>query len=190
MRFARPSVMGGLMAVAAAAGLAAPAEAAGPKSVYSRIDLDACSVFRQDAESGSTSWFCPAIANQAVWVAEDDLRFFVSFGRAAEVQVAAQQTLPPFNRINDTLEWRIGADGAAYATILRWFTEFDDGRTGQVLVVTKVSDEGVCHVAYVDALANKDANELARQAADTLTDGFDCETGSPVTVGKPGRSLG
>ena len=190
MRSAKSSLAGGLMAALTATGLVTPAEAAGPKSVYSKIDIDKCSVFRKDAESGSTSWFCPAIANQAVWVAEDDLRFFVSFGRAAEVQVAASQTLPPFNRINDTLEWRLGPDGEAYATILRWFTEFDDGRTGQVLVVTKVSDDGTCHVAYVDALANENANELARQAADTMTPGFDCRTQSPAIIGKPGKSLG
>jgi hypothetical protein len=167
-----------------------PAGAAGPSSAYSKIDIDKCSVFRQDAESGSTSWFCPAIPNQALWVAEGDARFFVSFGKAAEVQVAASQTLPPFNRINDTLEWRLGADGEAYATILRWFTEFDDGRVGQVLVVTKVSDAGTCHIAYVDAIANKNANALARQAADNLSSGFDCETQQPVVFGTHGWSLG
>ncbi len=188
MRAHRSFIVGGV--VAAALGAAAHVRAAGPTSAYSKIDIDACSVFRHDEESGSTSWFCPAIPNQALWIAEGDLRFFVSFGRAAEVQVAAEQTLPPFNRIGGTLEWRLGPDGEAFATILRWFTEFDDGRVGQVLVVTKLGDEGTCHVAYVDALANKNANELARQAADTLSAGFDCETQEPVVVGTPGWSLG
>lgn len=188
MRAQRSLIVGGV--VAAALAVAGPAHAAGPASVYSKINLDGCSVFRHDKESGSTSWFCPAIPGQALWIAEGDLRFFVSFGKAAEVQVAAEQTLPPFNRIGDTLEWRLGADGEAYATILRWFTEFDDGRVGQVLVVTKVGDAGACHVAYVDALANRNANELARQAADTLSAGFDCETQEPVVFGTPGWSLG
>jgi hypothetical protein len=59
-----------------------------------------------------------------------------------------------------------------------------------VLVVTKIRPDGVCHIAYVDALANKNANELARQAADTMNAGFDCESQAPVIVGNPGRSLG
>lgn len=97
--------------------------------------------------------------------------------------------MPPFNTINDTIEWRLGTDGQPFAAILRWFTSFDDGREGQVLVVTRIAPDGVCHVAYVDARANPDANELARQAADTLTAGFDCDNGSAVVVGTPGGSL-
>lgn len=190
MRAKNRAIPAGIVSAIMAFAFATPLFAAGPSSVYSKIDLDRCSIFRQDQISGSASWMCPAIPNQAVWVAEGDLRFFVSFGKAAEVQVAAGQTLPPFNRINDTLEWRLGPDGEAFATILRWFTDFDDGREGQVLVVTKVSDFGTCHIAYVDALANKDANALARQAADTMSAGFDCETQQPVAVGNPGWSLG
>jgi len=186
--------VGGLMAmaaVAAGAGTSAgSAVAADATSTYTKINLEECSIFRQDAESASMSWFCPALPGEALYVAEGDLRFFVSHGPAAEAQVAASQTLPMFNRINDTLEWRLGPDGRAFATILRWFTEFDDGRVGQVLVVTRIADDGVCHVAYVDALANPNANALARQAADTLSAGFNCETQRPVIVGTPGWSLG
>ncbi|MEJ8574813.1 hypothetical protein [Microbaculum marinum] len=134
------------------------------------------------------AWSCPGLNDIPVWVAEGDLRYLVSFGKDARRQVAASQTLPPFNRINDTIEWRLGADGRPYATILRWFTEFDDGRQGQVLVVTRTGQGGTCHVAYVDALANSDANELARQAADGLSPGFDCRSATPVIFGKAGGS--
>ena len=41
-----------------------------------------------------------------------------------------------------------------------------DGRKGDVLVVSKVSDAETCHVAYIDALANRDAIALARHVAD------------------------
>lgn len=158
-------------------------------STYTKIDLQACTVVAQDRQSGSIAWSCPGLNGVEVWIAEGDLRSFVSFGPDADRQVAARQTLPPFNRINDTLEWRLDVDGKPYATILRWFTEFDDGREGQVLVVTRVGPGGSCHVAYVDALANIDANELARQAADLLSPEFDCESGAPVTAGQAGDSL-
>ena len=54
---------------------------------------------------------------------------------------------------------------------------------GQVLVVTKIAPGATCHVAYVDALANPDANELARKAADEKAVDFDCEN-EPEIVGK------
>ena len=189
MRFGQSLLVGGFMAALIFAGMA-PARAAGPTSTYSKIDLDQCTLLYQDDESASSEWSCPGLGNVPVWIAEGDLRFFVSFGAAAEAQIAAGETLGPFNRVNETLEWRLGASGQPFATILRWFTEFDDGRVGQVLVVTKIAIDGVCHIAYVDALANKNANELARQAADTMSAGFTCQAQQPVIMGTPGWSLG
>jgi hypothetical protein len=61
---------------------------------------------------------------------------------------------------------------------------------GQVLVVAKTgaADGGeACHVAYIDALANADANVLAVKAADELAESFDCAKG-PVTIGSKGKS--
>jgi hypothetical protein len=46
----------------------------------------------------------------------------------------------------------------------------------QVLVVTRLGVGGTCHVAYVDAAANDDADALAREAADALALDFDCGT--------------
>ena len=51
--------------------------------------------------------------------------------------------------------------------------------------VTRLPPGPVCHVAYVDAIANKDANALANSAADDLTRSFDCRK-DPTIVGKPG----
>ena len=54
---------------------------------------------------------------------------------------------------------------------------------GQVLVVSQIEEGNSCHIAYVDALANKDANELARAAADKAGD-FDCANDEPEVIGK------
>ncbi len=43
----------------------------------------------------------------------------------------------------------------------------------------------ICHVARVDATANANANELARQAADEQARSFRCGT-EPVVIGDPG----
>jgi hypothetical protein len=50
-----------------------------------------------------------------------------------------------------------------------------------------VSDADTCHVAYIDALANKDAIALAREIADRHAKGFDCRR-EPRVEGQSGRS--
>jgi len=50
-------------------------------------------------------------------------------------------------------------------------------------VVTRLAPGATCQIAYVDALANPDANELARKVADEKAAGFDCEN-EPEYVGK------
>ena len=104
-----------------------------------------------------------------VMVTEGDLRFMLSYGDDAENEVAAGQTLPRFNTIGNTLEWRLekGDDGIARptATILRFFTDPDveGGRKGQVLVITKLGGPGqICQMGRVNALANPDANAMPR----------------------------
>jgi len=169
--------------------LAWPAAADGIDSAYTRIQLEACPQIETAEEDEGTfggSWQCPGYQGQTVYVAEGDLRMFVSFGPAAADEPAATQTLPSFNTVNDTLEWRL-RDGVPFATILRWFPSLDEGaRTGSVLIVTQLKPGGgTCQVARIDAEANRNANALARQAADTLAGSYDCSR-NPQILGNPG----
>ncbi len=72
------------------------------------------------------------------------------------------------------------------ATIVRYFTQSERGG-GEVLVVMRVTDSEVCHVAYVDALANADAMVLARKLADTVARSKECPA-EPAGAGRAGRS--
>jgi hypothetical protein len=54
---------------------------------------------------------------------------------------------------------------------------------GRELVVTKLGPGGVCHVGYVDARVNPDANELARKLADENARTFKCGVDKPESVG-------
>jgi hypothetical protein len=166
-------------------GLAAPAAAQENQSAYTDLDLDECTVFSSD-DMGST-WTCPGYKGIPVMVAESDLRFFISYGLKMTEERAAEQTLPPFNYPGKRIEWRLGmADGELkpFATILRYFTQREEGEDeAQVLVVTKLEPGAVCHVAYIDATANSDANELARDAADDLAADFDCAN-EPEIIGE------
>ncbi len=163
--------------VAAVVLLASPALAADEvESSYTDINLDNCLIMRSD--DFSTSWACPGYKGMPTYVAEGDLRFFVSYGFGADDEQAAEQTLPPFNYIGPRVEWRLSnrtGDWRPFATIIRYFVAGGEGTPeGQVLVVTRIEPDATCHVAYIDALANPNANELARQAADEQARDFDC----------------
>lgn len=164
---------------------AGPAAAQQIESSYTDLDLNLCTVVQSD--DFGTTWACPGLKGLPVMVAEGDLRMFVSYGLTSTTEKAAQQTLSPFNRLGDTIEWRVSnAEGQwkPFATILRFHTQGAEGEPdGEILVVTKVAPGATCHVAYIDAAANPDANALARQAADEKASGFDC-AGEPEYVGK------
>lgn len=154
-------------------------------SAYTDLNLDECLVL--EADDFGASWSCPGYKGYPLMVQEGDLRFSLSYGFNIDQNNAGFQTLPPFNNLGSKLEWRLSnASGRWFpiATIVRYHTA--DPETGedkgQVLVVSQIADGNSCHIAYVDALANKDANELARQAADKAGD-FNCMTDEVEVIG-------
>lgn len=184
---AKSFVLVGLLA------LAGPVEANPLKSLYTTIELKDCTQTRKHQDG--SAWLCPGLEGYPVLIAEGDLRTFVAVGPEPEKRRAAKQTLGPFNSLfrksssRATIEWRfVKRDGRVlpFATIQRYFTS-DGKRSGEVLVITKVTPGEECHVAYVDALANPQAIVLARTIADRDARNFDCK-GEPQKVGKGGRS--
>jgi hypothetical protein len=170
-----------------------PATANPLKSLYTTIDLAKCRQTSKGPDGGA--WLCPGLEGYPVYIAEGDLRTFVSVGRRPHKRRAAEQTLAPFNSLfqgksqRATLEWRfVRRDGKVepFATIQRFFTKNDSG-SGQVLIVTKVTPTEDCHVAYIDALANPQPIVLAREVADNEARRFDCRS-EPMRVGQSGRS--
>lgn len=174
-----------LAAMLASAGLSATA--AEFTSTYTTIDLEACTQLESAAQEGTFggSWICPGYGGVQVYVAEGDLRMFVSFGSDAQNEPAARQTLPQFNTINDTLEWRL-RDGVPFATILRWFPSLDEGqKTGSVLIVTQLKTGATCQIGRIDAQANPGANQMSRDLADAMAGAHDCAA-PPEVPGKKG----
>lgn len=146
----------------------------------------------------STIRVCPGKAGLVVLVSEDDLRETVSVGRsraAAAREPAAQAWFGPFNSTSKTVEWRT-INGKPFAIIQRWHIadnadEDKDGRpiAKPLLVVTRLPPGKVCHVAYIDAAANPDADEIARKAADEVARGFSCGKDDVKTIGANGRAV-
>jgi hypothetical protein len=147
---------------------------------------------------GGTTRVCPGKDGLVVLIAEDDLREVVSVGRnrkqAAE-EPAANVWFAPFNSSETTVEWRT-TGAKPFAMIQRWHIA-DNGdpdkqgrpNTKSMLVVTRLPPGPVCHVAYVDAIANPTANELARKAADDFARGFACGKDRVKIIGAPGRAV-
>jgi hypothetical protein len=175
------------------------ADAQSVSSTYSSTAPKDCRQIGKASElDGSTTRACPGRNGLLVLVAEDDLREIVSVGRnrkqAAE-EPAAKAWFAPFNSSETTIEWRaVGAK--PFAIIQRWHIA-DNGdpdkqgrpNTKAMLVVTRLPPGPVCHVAYVDAIANPTANELARKAADDFARGFACGKDEVKIIGTRGRAV-
>ena len=187
-------------ALLALAVFSAPAASETIESVYTGFDAKKCKHQKGNpAEEDYGSWVCPGYENLRVHLSAGDQRMFVTFGPRKSAP-APEQTFSAFNDVyQGTVEWRIAksAHGKAqpFATILRWnvFTRTDhDNATGpikasgRVLVVTRLGPGGVCHVGYVDAKANPDANELARKIADENARSFRCGKDKRIVLGKVG----
>ena len=170
----------------AAAGYPGSAAAQLYNSSYTTLRTEDCTVISTD-DFGST-WACPGLRGVPVMVRESERRFRVSYGLTSTTEKAADETLPPINRLDGEIEWRVSnAEGSykPFATILKFFVEPEDGgdTDGEVLVVTRFSPGATCHIAYIDALANPDAEALAQQTADEKAMDFDCAS-KPEIVGK------
>ena len=163
-------------------------------SAYTTLDLKKCRHTPGKDVEDYGAWSCAGYRGVGVYVAAGDQRSYVSYGPNASKQAAAKQTLASFNGEGKTIEWRgeRGADGVLklYATIMRWSTTVsgnaDEPVRGQVLVVTRLGPGGVCHVGYVDARANPDANALGQKIADETARKFRCGADKPIALGNKG----
>jgi hypothetical protein len=176
---------------------ASPAFGQTIESVYTQVDAGTCPHSKSAGIEAYGSWRCTGHEGMRVLLSAGDQRMFVSFGPNAAAEPAAEQTFPAFNNVyKGTIEWRLekqpGGTPRAFATILRWNVKLENDEresTGRVLVVTRLGPGGVCHVGYVDARANPNANELARRIADENARTFQCGKDRKIVLGTVGPGL-
>jgi len=191
-----------LLSLACAAGfVCGPISAANAQtfssSYTSTAPKDCRVISAKNGVDDSTIRTCPGKAGLVVVISEDDLRETVSVGRnraAANKEPAAQSWFGPFNSTTHTVEWR-AVNGKPFAIIQRWHIadNSDPDKNGRptakpMLVVTTLPPGIVCHVAYIDAQANPNPNELARKAADELARKFECGKDEVHVIGETGRA--
>jgi len=181
-------------------GLICQANAQTFSSSYTSTAPKDCRMIGKPSElDGSTTRFCPGKSGLGVLISEDDLRETVSVGRnrvAAAREPAAQVWFGPFNSTTNTVEWR-AVDGKPFAIIQRWHIADNavPDKAGRptakpMLAVTRLPPGEVCPVAYIDAQANPNPNELARKAADELARNFKCGKDEVQVIGGAGRAVG
>jgi len=182
---------------AAAFGLISPASAQTFSSSYTSSAEKDCRTIGKPKDV-STKQVCPGKSGLVVLISEDDLRQTVSVGPdhvAAAKEPAAETWFAPFNSTGQTVEWR-AVDGKPFAIIQRWLiADNDDTKAGSpiskpMLAVTRLPPGPVCHVAYIDGQANRNANELARQAADEFARDFKCGKDEVKVIGEKGAAVG
>jgi hypothetical protein len=183
---------------AAAFSLISAASAQTFSSSYTSTAPRDCRTVGKPGDNGSTTQVCPGKSGLVVLLSEDDLRQTVSVGpnrAAASKEPAAEAWFAPFNSTSNTVEWR-AVDGKPFAIIQRWLiadnNDLDKAGTPTskpVLAVTRLPPGPVCHVAYIDGQANRNANELARQAADEFARDFRCGKDEVKVVGEKGAAV-
>ena len=180
-----------------ALGPVSPASAQTFSSSYTSTAPKDCRTVGKPRDAGATQQ-CPGQAGLVVVISEDDLRQTVSVGAtqaAAAKEPAAETWFAPFNSTGNTIEWR-AADGKPFAIIQRWLLSDNDDvdKSGTpinkpMLVVTRLPPGPFCHVAYIDGQANRNANEIARQAADEFARDFKCGKDEVKVVGEKGAAV-
>jgi hypothetical protein len=189
------------VALAALGFVIAPAASQPIDYTYTRFDAKKCKHEKGTEVEDYGSWVCPGLGKLRVRLSAGDQRMYVTYGSWKKDDIASSQTLPGFNDVYEgTVEWRIEktakGETRPFATILRWNIILPSDRdkatgpikaNGRVLVVTRLGPGGVCHVGYVDATANKDANELARKLADERARTFKCGKDKRIVLGNKGE---
>lgn len=166
-------------------------------SIYTKLNLKETCVIISEYELGGT-FLCQGYLGYPIIFSEGDLRQMVQFGHVPNLN-SHWESFGEFNNANETVEWRV-KDKKPYAAILRRFIENpgEDGAyapdiQGEVLVVSTVGTHekpGSCVVGYIDARANKNANEMARELADTKASSFTCGVDKPEFSGNVGPHSG
>ena len=186
-------------AIAVLSGLISPANAQTFSSSYTSTAPKDCRTIGKPSDlDGSTTQVCPGKSGLVVLISEGDLRETVSVGRnreAAAKEPAAEAWFAPFNSTAHTVEWR-AVDDKPFAIIQRWLIADSNApdKTGSpttkpMLAVTRLPPGPVCHVAYIDGQANRNPNELARQAADEFARDFKCGKDEVKVVGEKGAAV-
>lgn len=152
----------------------------GLASTYTTLDLDKCQLVDEETEEGTgAEWRCAGFGEVPLIVEEGDGRFDVDAG----IRNDRFETIGAFNSLGDNVEWRL-RDGKPFAVIFRYLDATPEAKGRTVLAVEKVGAAAApgCRVAQV-AGDVPDANQVARDLADSNAADFTCGTSEMAVAG-------
>jgi hypothetical protein len=145
-----------------------------PVSVYTDLSGAACSLVKEDKETGSSVHKCPGVGGFELLVADDDARMSVSVIAPDHQNYPLNYwdvITPSFSHLGNKAEWRVIRERGKLrpiALIVRVVAsdQSDVLAPKQIpyLAVAKISSEKVCVTQKIGPV--KRANERAREAAD------------------------
>ncbi|MGB7409254.1 MAG: hypothetical protein WA908_12175 [Pontixanthobacter sp.] len=148
-------------------------------SAYTKFAKDDCTPISTSPEASGGEFRCPGRGGIALFLQDGDLRLDLDAG----MQNALFETTGPYNRIMDTIEWRM-KDGEPFAIIFRYDVHQAMGPQPTTLAIEKIGRDGSpgCRVAHV-AGSSPNANRHARQIADERATSFECGRNTPEIIG-------
>jgi hypothetical protein len=162
-----------------------------PESIYTELLKGRCQFISIDEETNEEQVKrCPGHGGAAVLTRASHTNVYLSFRwskkRASEDVVSGWS-------LGDKVEWRGARQGKQfipYAAIVRVITKDPETLSGggHVLAVIRIEKQKACLAAGVDVTANKEANALAREAADTFAGTFSCQKDKPRLFGPATKS--
>jgi hypothetical protein len=157
-----------------------------PESVYTELLKGRCQFISIDKETNEEQVKrCPGHAGAEVLTRSSHTNVYLSF-RWSKKRVS-EDVVSGWS-LGDKVEWRGARNGkqfAPYATIVRVITKHPETMRdgGHVLAVIRIDQQSACLAAAVDVSANKEANVVAREAADTFARTFSCQKDKPRLFG-------
>jgi hypothetical protein len=155
------------------------------ESSYTPLSEASCRTIDVDETSISTRQQCPGFGKYGVFVTETDLRQSITLTRdGREYPLDFWRTVSPaWSILGNLVEWRHTRSnhGNPVAMIVRLNVSENPVAPDEMssyLVVSRISDTGICVVGKIPPVKNGQQNRMAREMADNAAS-LPCAPGSP-----------
>lgn len=127
---------------------------------------------------------CPGVFGIDVWFSIGDVRWTVSFHSERPTGLVLNQGFDRAHHPDLQVEWRFDGN-RPMAALQRWRFYDADGELDEgAWVITRIAGDEVCHMGFVDVVANEEAVALARRFADANAKSYSCAD-DPQWIGNP-----
>ena len=127
---------------------------------------------------------CPGVFDVDVWFSIGDARWTVSFHKDRPSGLVLNQGFNRAHHPDLEVEWRFDGNQPMAALQLWRFYDEDGELDEGAWVITRIAGDEVCHMGFVDVVANEEALAMARRFADANAKSDSCAD-DPQWIGNP-----